>query len=385
MFGLIASALGMAATAGTSAGSFIQAGKQRRLAKEAQMEADKAMASARAKLDVNFLEAVAIQKEPYELQREATLQAAATALEGVREGDVRGAAAGAGRVALATQQGLSEQRAAMSKELQALEMATAQEESRLRDIGVQLDLQEVQGAQQAVADAEAAKRQAIQQGAQGLVSLGQQAAEAAPLYAKTKDSRALARAMRKNPNLQSQIASANFIGNVDVSGVANMTSGEFQDFILQNFGGDTEFFKRIAGDLTARPLTAMAAPVSVNTLAPANQQAIVAAPEKVNEITPYRMSSMSPAMTSEGGTFPFYVGGETGDASQDPTYIYSPYLSKTGAGKYSGFDFLPNTLEAVGRESRRPMTYDVSAYFDIDPFGLYSIQRQYDAANARKQ
>ena len=62
---------------------------------------------------------------------------AATALEGVREGEC--VAAGAGRVALATQQGLSQQRAAMSKELQALEMATAQEESRLRDIGIQLD------------------------------------------------------------------------------------------------------------------------------------------------------------------------------------------------------------------------------------------------------
>ena len=189
--------------------------------------------------------------------------------------------------------------------------------------------------------------------------------------------------MRKNPNLQSQIASANFIGNVDVSGVANMTSGEFQDFILQNFGGDTEFFKRIAGDLTARPLTAMAAPVSVNTLAPANQQAIVAAPEKVNQMTPYRMSSMSPAMTSEGGTFPFYAGGDTGDASQDPTGIFSPFFGKTGAGSYSGFDFVPNEL--TWREARPPMTYDPSAYFDIDPFGLYSTQRQYDAANARTQ
>ena len=204
-FTAIATGIGMATTAGTTAGSFAQAGKQRRLAKEAKMEADKAMASARAKLDVNFLEAVAIQKEPYELQREATLQAAATALEGIREGDVRGAAAGAGRVALATQQGTSEQRAAMSKELQALEMATAQEESRLRDIGVQLDLQEVQGAQQAVADAEAAKRQAIQQGAQGLVSLGQQVATAVPLYAKSQGARAVTKLVQQNPGIQQEI------------------------------------------------------------------------------------------------------------------------------------------------------------------------------------
>lgn len=230
-FTAIATGIGMAATAGTTAGSFAQAGKQRRLAKEARMEADKAMASARAKLDVNFLEAVAIQKEPYELQREATLQAAATALEGVREGDVRGAAAGAGRVALATQQGTSEQRAAMSKELQALEMATAQEESRLRDIGVQLDLQEVQGAQQAVADAEAAKRQAIQQGAQGLVSLGQQAAAAAPLYAKNQGAKAVTKLVRQNPGIQQEIAKS-------LPEVAGMVSGEFQDYMIQNFTPD---------------------------------------------------------------------------------------------------------------------------------------------------
>ena len=246
MSGLITGIAGLAITAGTTAGSFAQAGKQRRLAKEAQMEADKAMAAARGKLDVNFLEALAIQKEPYELQREATLQAAATALEGVREGDVRGAAAGAGRVALATQQALSEQRAAMSKELQALEMATAEEESRLRDIGIQLDLQEVQGAQQAVADAELAKRQAIQQGAQGLVSLGQQAAAAAPLYSKSKEAKALNRAMKANPNLQAQIAQT-------VPSVANMDAGAFQVYMTENFTPEQILSFNVAGQGMTTP------------------------------------------------------------------------------------------------------------------------------------
>jgi hypothetical protein len=238
MSGLITGIAGLAITAGTTAGSFAQAGKQRRLAKDAQMEADRAMDSARKKLDVNFLEAVAIQKEPYELQREATLQAAATALEGVREGSARGAAAGAGRIALATQQGLNQNRADMSKELQALEMATAQEESRLRDIGVQLDLQETQGAQQAVADAELAKRQATQQGMQGIASLGQQAVKMAPLYAKSGEAKALNKAMKKNPNLKSQLASMNTIGGVDVSGVANMVDGDFMEFMITNFNPD---------------------------------------------------------------------------------------------------------------------------------------------------
>jgi|TARA_Y100000289_G_scaffold54142_1_gene56433 hypothetical protein len=230
-FTAIAAGVGMATTVGTTGASFGQAAKQKRMQKQAQREADRAMADARKKLDVNYLEALAIQKEPYELQREATLQAAATAMEGVREGSARGAAAGAGRLALATQQGTSQQRADMSKELQQLQMATAQEEGRLRDIGVQLDLQEVQGAQQAVADAEAAKRQATAQGVQGLISLGSQAVQAVPLYGKSGSSRAFNQAMKANPNLQSQIAQI-------VPEVGNMDAGAFAVYMTENFTPD---------------------------------------------------------------------------------------------------------------------------------------------------
>ena len=82
-FTAIAAGVGMATTAATTGASFGQAIKQKRMQKKAQQEANRAMADARKKLDVNYLEALAIQKEPYELQREATLQAAATAMEGV--------------------------------------------------------------------------------------------------------------------------------------------------------------------------------------------------------------------------------------------------------------------------------------------------------------
>ena len=167
----------------TSAGfSFAQAGKQRRLQEDAEREADKAMQEARKRLEVNYLEAVAIQKEPFELQREQALQASATALEGVREGEARGAAAGVGRVALANQQLTNQQRADMSKELQQLELATANEESRLRDIQTQLDLGEVQGAQQAAADAEQRRNVAMQQGMTSTASALQAGLSTIPLY-----------------------------------------------------------------------------------------------------------------------------------------------------------------------------------------------------------
>ena len=182
MSGLIVGLVGAGIGATTAGLSFAQAGRQRRLMQEAEIEADRALEAARAKLEVNYMEQVAIQKEPYEQQREQALQATATALEGVREGEARGAAAGVGRIAMANQQLTNQQRAAMSKELQGLEIATAQEDSRLRDIGIQLDLGEVQGAQQAASDAQAASAAAMQQGMTSAAGALQSAISTIPLY-----------------------------------------------------------------------------------------------------------------------------------------------------------------------------------------------------------
>lgn len=182
-FTAIAAGVGMAATAATTTGSFIQAGKQRRLQQQAEADAAKAMADARKKLDVNYYESLAIQKEPYELEREALIAAGAQAIEAGRESE-RGAAAVAGRVQMAQQEGQAGIRTAMGKELSDLEKLTATEEGRLRDIGVQLDLEEVAGAQMAAAQAQEAAQKATAEGVQGVTSLIGQAAAAAPLYAK---------------------------------------------------------------------------------------------------------------------------------------------------------------------------------------------------------
>jgi len=140
--------IGLAVTAGTTVASFVQASKQRKLMEQANADADKAMAEAREKLNVNFYDQLAVQKEPYELEREALLSAGAQAIQaGVESG--RGAAATAGRVQMAQNESQAGIRTAMGEELSNLAKLSAAEESRLRDIGVQLDLEEVAlGAQQ---------------------------------------------------------------------------------------------------------------------------------------------------------------------------------------------------------------------------------------------
>jgi len=169
-----------AAVAGTSM-SFIQAGEQKKAQRQAEKDADEAMANARKKLETNFYAAQGIKKEPYELEREALLSQGAMAIQAGVESE-RGAAATAGRVQLAQQQGQAAVRSAMGQELTNLENKQLAEQSRLNDIGVQLDLGEVEGAQLAAANSAELSAQAMQQGFQGLTSVGQQLIAAAPLF-----------------------------------------------------------------------------------------------------------------------------------------------------------------------------------------------------------
>ena len=110
--------MGLAAASNGQA-VLLQAGKQRKLQEEAEKEAEKAFQEAKNKLDVNYLEGLSIAKEPYELEREALLQAGASALQAGVEGETRGAAAVAGQALMAQQAGAAGQRAAMSREMQA--------------------------------------------------------------------------------------------------------------------------------------------------------------------------------------------------------------------------------------------------------------------------
>lgn len=110
------------------------------------------MAEARKKLDVNFYEQLGIQKEPYELAREAVTSTAAQALEAGRESE-RGGAATAGRVFMGQQEEQRKIAGAMGQEMAGLEKLTAQEEGRLRDMAVGLDLEEVAGSQLAAREA----------------------------------------------------------------------------------------------------------------------------------------------------------------------------------------------------------------------------------------
>jgi hypothetical protein len=177
----IAAGVGVASSLGGAAMSFSQANKKKKLQKEAEAEADKMMASARARLDVNYMDALSVQKEPYELQREAMVAQGAQTVDAAQESE-RGAAAAAGRVQMAQNEAQGGIRTAMGKELTEIERLKVAEESRLRDLQTQLDLGEVEGAQMAARNAQEMAAQATTQGWEGVTSAATQVANLVPLY-----------------------------------------------------------------------------------------------------------------------------------------------------------------------------------------------------------
>ena len=164
---------GIAINTGTTAMSFTQAGEQQAKQRKAEEAAAKVMDEARKKLEVNFYDQQAIKKEPYELQREALLSQGALAIQAGQESD-RGAAATAGRVQMAQNEAQAGIRTAMTNEMVDIENKQIAEQSRLRDLGVQLDLGEVEGQQMMAANAEEAATAATAQGIQGIMGTAQQ-------------------------------------------------------------------------------------------------------------------------------------------------------------------------------------------------------------------
>lgn len=176
----------VAASAGSAGMSFLQASKQNKLQKQAQADAEKAMAEARKKINVNYMAGLSIPKESYELEREALLSQGAQAIQAGAESE-RGAAATAGRIQMSQNEAQAGQRTAMAKELSDLEKLKAQEDANIATNLANLDLAEAKGQQQIASDAANAKAAAIQSGISSATSALQTGlGEFLPLYGKGK-------------------------------------------------------------------------------------------------------------------------------------------------------------------------------------------------------
>lgn len=195
-FTSIAAGVGLAVTAASTAMSFAQAAEQNSIKNKAEAEAEKALAEAKKRLDVNVYEALDVNLDAFRRQQEGLLSAAAQATAAGAESE-RGVAATAGRVQAGVNDAMAGIREAEVSKLEELERLTAGEESRLKDIGAQISLDEAAGAQAAAANAAEMEQMALAQGMEGVTSAVGQAAEMVPLFSKTKGARQAGRLERQ--------------------------------------------------------------------------------------------------------------------------------------------------------------------------------------------
>lgn len=177
---------GLAISAGSTAMSFMQAGEQSRMQRKAEAAAAAAMKAARKRLEINYATERAIKKEPFELAREAMLATGAQAIQAGVESE-RGAAATAGRVYMAQNEAQGGIRTAMGQELTEIEQGIIDEQSRLRDLNVQLDLGELEGYQRMAADAQEAKARYTEAGIKGIADTAQRGLNMFSLYPNTNE------------------------------------------------------------------------------------------------------------------------------------------------------------------------------------------------------
>ena len=165
---------GLSITAISTGMSFIQAGKDRRAAEAAQLQADISMDKIEKALTKNEMEALSLQTESYEREADALKTQAKTEIDMVREGDQRGVLAGSGRIQAGVLEAAGAQRKAMGEELGDLEKLSADEATRKSDIGIQMELGNIQGAQTAAAALSDSASQATSAGLQGVASAAMQ-------------------------------------------------------------------------------------------------------------------------------------------------------------------------------------------------------------------
>lgn len=238
-FTTIAAGVGLAATIGSTAMSFANASEQGALAEEAKRAANASMQKARQALEINYQKEQAVKKEPYEAEREASLSAGAEAIQaGAEAGQV---ASTAGRVQLAQNLEQADIQKREGADMTAIDKSIINENSRLRDVGVQIDLGEAEGANKAARDAAEASARDTAQGFQGVTSAIGQAASFVPLFGQNISAQksAVGKMSMSNEDFQKfgnvggkSMGAAGIDGftNLDLGSVANMSNSQFRQF-----------------------------------------------------------------------------------------------------------------------------------------------------------
>ena len=170
---VVAAGIGAGTTLYGGAKSFSNANKARKRGQAAEEAARKSVEEARKRIDINRMEELSISQEPYELMRDALLTQGATGMQAGVEGETRGAAATAGRLQMAQNLRQGEVRASMGQRVDEIAEAVAKDNARIDQQLAGIAMQEAEGAQQAIRDAEEDRAAYLTQGVGTLGSIAE--------------------------------------------------------------------------------------------------------------------------------------------------------------------------------------------------------------------
>jgi len=174
--------IGTVAQIAGSVSSFAQARKQKELAKEADIELEKAMARQSDLLETNFAEQVQVPLEGYELAAQTNAAIQGQAMDALTQSGDRALIGGVGRVAAQGNRAAEANRMNMQSEMYRRNQLIAAEDDRIRNAKRDVELAKVSGAQRAKAQAEVRRQQLLSQGISGLGNAAATGLSSAGLY-----------------------------------------------------------------------------------------------------------------------------------------------------------------------------------------------------------
>lgn len=183
------------ASAGTqlfgAVGSLISAGNAKKEQRKAEMAADAAIAEARKKMSVNYLEAVQLPMDAYTEAFNANTAAQKQTVEMLAEGDARVAAAGAGRAIAQSQRGNELIRQQMSRDIYGRDLMVAKEDANIASNLAETYKDEAAGANTAALNYEQQRAGYMNNFLSGVSGAGMSILGDAALYSKKEDASTL--------------------------------------------------------------------------------------------------------------------------------------------------------------------------------------------------
>jgi hypothetical protein len=225
-------------------GSFAEAASQKKLIEEAERDAAKALADARAKLMQAPLEELQVPTEAYETAMQNITAQSMQLIEAARETGARELGANVGRIGAAGLNATEQQREAMGKDIYARDVAVAQDKARRLGALSGIDIRQSEGANLAAAQAAEARGRAISAAVGALGQAAGAGLESLALYGygSPDAQRMAAREMESMGRRsifgdQGQFSIDQFLGGFGLSPMATGAPEQIQRLDSSMFGG----------------------------------------------------------------------------------------------------------------------------------------------------